>query len=487
VISEIPYQVQKGRLIEKMAELLTEKKLPLVSDIRDESAEDIRIVIEPRSRTVDPVLLMEQLFRLTELEARIPLNMNVLSHGRVPKVMSLRDVLGEWLDHRKDVLVRRTRFRLAEIARRLEILAGYLIAYLNLDEVIRIIRQEDEPKPALIARFKLVEAQAEAILNMRLRALRKLEEMEIRRENDALKKEERDLKALLKSDKDQWEKISGQIRETREKYGKKTDLGRRRTDFAAAPALDVDVDQALIEKEPITVVCSEKGWIRTMRGHIEDTAGLVYKEGDRGKFVLSAETTDQVMIFASSGKFFTLDASKLPGGRGHGEPVRLMADLEASDSIVSLFVHRPGRRLLVAASDGNGFIVAEDECVATMRKGKQVLNIKLPAEAQACAVVPEGADHVAVVGENRKLLIFPLSDLPEMARGRGVRLQKYKQGGLSDAIAFVLKDGLTWVDSAGRTWNVTDLKEWVGERAQAGRLPPKGFPRSNRFNHRGDG
>jgi topoisomerase-4 subunit A len=487
VVTEIPYQVQKGRLIEKMAELLAEKKLPLIADVRDESAEDIRIVIEPRSRTVDQTLLMEQLFRLTELEARIPLNMNVLSHGRVPKVMSLKDALGEWLDHRKEVLVRRTKFRLAEIAHRLEILAGYLIAYLNLDEVIRIVREEDEPKPALMKRFKLVDAQAEAILNMRLRALRKLEEMEIRRENDALKKEERDLKSLLKSDKDQWEAIAGQIREVKEKYAKKSELGRRRTDFAEAPALDVDLDQALIEKEPITVVCSEKGWIRALRGHIEDTSSLVYKEGDRARFILPAETTDRLMIFASSGKFFTLDGDKLPGGRGHGEPVRLMADLEASDMIVSLFVHRPGRKLLLASSNGNGFIVAEDECVATTRKGKQVLNVKSPAEAQVCAVVEEGADHVAVIGENRKLLIFRLPELPEMSRGRGVRLQKYKEGGLSDVTAFTLKTGLTWVDSSGRTWSVTDLKEWIGARAQAGRLPPKGFPKSNRFGRNSGG
>jgi topoisomerase-4 subunit A len=486
VISEIPYQVQKGRLVEKLAELLAEKKLPLIADVRDESAEDIRLVIEPRSRTVDAVLLMEQVFRLTELEARIPLNMNVLSRGRVPKVMSLRDVLGEWLDHRKEVLVRRTRFRLAEIARRLEILAGYLVAYLNLDEIIRIIRDEDEPKPALIKRFKLVDAQAEAILNMRLRALRRLEEMEIRRENDALKNEERDLKGLLKSDKDQWETIAGQIREIKEKYAKKTPLGRRRTDLAEAPALDVDIDQALIEREPVTVVCSEKGWIRALRGHIEDAASLVYKEGDRGRFVLRAETTDQLMIFASAGKFFTLDAGKLPGGRGHGEPVRLMADLEASDSIVSLFVHRPGRKLLLASSDGNGFIVAEDECLATTRKGKQVLNVKAPAEAQACVIVGEGADHAAVIGENRKLLIFRLSELPEMSRGRGVRLQKYKEGGLSDATAFNLRAGLTWMDSSGRTWSVTELKDWIGERAQAGRLPPKGFPKTNRFGRSGE-
>ena len=467
-----------------MSELLAERKLPLIADVRDESAEDVRIAIEPKNRNVDPVLLIEQLFRLTELEARIALNMNVLSHGRVPKVLSLRDALLEWLEHGKEVLVRRTRFRLEEIARRLEILAGYLIAYLNLDEVIRIIREQDEVKPALMSRFALADAQAEAILNMRLRALRRLEETEIRRENDALKKEQRSLKNLLKSDKDQWEAISGQIREIKEKYGKNTELGRRRTDFAEAPALDVDIDQAMIEKEPVTIVCSEKGWIRSLRGHVEETSALIYKEGDRGRFVIKAETTDRLLIFASSGKFFTLDADRLPGGRGHGEPVRLMADLEASDSIVSLFVHRPGRKLLVVSSDGNGFIVPEDECVATTRKGKQILNVKPPAEAQICAVVEEDADQVAVIGENRKLLVFPLSQLPEMSRGRGVRLQRYKQGGLSDAMTFALGQGLGWVDSSGRMWNVNDLKEWIGERAQAGRLPPKGFPKSNRFGNR---
>ncbi|MFZ5674235.1 MAG: DNA topoisomerase IV subunit A [Pseudomonadota bacterium] len=481
IVTEIPYQVQKGRLIERIAELITAKKLPLLGDLRDESAEDIRIVFEPKSRTVDPQLLMEQLFRNTELEARIPLNMNVLSHGRVPKVMSLRDVLREWLDHRKDVLIRRSNFRLAEIARRLEILGGYLIAYLNLDEVIRIIRTEDEPKPVLMKRFKLTDTQAEAILNMRLRALRKLEEMEIRRENDALKKEEAGLKKLVKSEDAQWEHIAGEIKETKEKYGKKTPLGKRRTDFAQAPEIDLDLEQAMIEKEPVTVVCSDKGWIRAMKGHLEDTSGLVYKEGDTGKFVVKAETTDSIMLFGSSGKFFTLDAAKLPGGRGHGEPVRLMADLEATDTIVALFVHKPGRKLLLAATDGSGFVVPEDECLANTRKGKQVMNVKMPVEAQVCRIIEDNADHIATIGDNRKLLIFKRAEVPEMTRGKGVRLQKYKDGGLSDAVGFKLKEGLSWTDASGRNFNVTDLKEWVGERAQAGRLPPKGFPRANKF------
>jgi topoisomerase-4 subunit A len=481
VITEIPYLVQKSRLIEKCAELLTAKKLPLLADIRDESAEDIRIVLEPKSRTVDPTLMMEQMFRNTELEARIPLNMNVLSGGKVPVVMSLADVLREWLQHRKTVLVRRTKFRLAEIARRLEILGGYLIAYLNLDEVIRIIREEDEPKPALMKRFKLTDNQAEAILNMRLRALRKLEEMEIRTENEGLIKEQKGLNALLKSDDQQWQQISEEIKAVKEKFGKKTPLGKRRTDFAEAPEIDLDLEQSMIEKEPVTIVCSDKSWIRAMKGHIEDPSTLTYKDGDEGKFVLTAQSTDKIMLFSSSGKFFTLEAGKLPGGRGHGEPVRLMADLDSTDSIVSVFVHVPGTKRLLASTEGDGFIVLEDECVATTRKGKQVLNVKAPSEAQVCVPVADSDTHVATVGSNRKLIIFKLSELPEMSRGKGVRMQKFKDGGLSDARTFKLKEGLSWIDSSGRNFTVTELKDWLGERAQAGRLPPKGFPKNNRF------
>jgi topoisomerase-4 subunit A len=481
VVTEIPYLVQKSRLIEKIAELLTAKKLTLLGDVRDESAEDVRIVLEPRSRTVDPALMMEQLFRNTELEARIPLNLNVLSRGKVPKVLSLKEALQEWLDHRKEVLVRRSNFRLGEIARRLEILGGYLIAYLNLDEVIRIIREEDEPKPALMKRFKLTDVQAEAILNMRLRALRKLEEMEIRTEHDGLVKEQKALNKLLKSEDEQWATIAAEIRDVKEKFGKKTELGRRRTEFTEAPEIDIEAHEAMIEKEPITVVCSDKGWIRAMKGHMEDTSGLTYKEGDQGKFVFPAQTTDRIMLFSSSGKFFTLEGGKLPGGRGHGEPVRLMCDLDAADAIVALFVHTPGARRLVASTDGDGFIVSEEECLANTRKGKQVLNVKAPVEACVCVGVEEGADHVASIGENRKLVIFKLAELPEMARGKGVRMQRFKDGGLSDARAFKLKEGLTWTDSSGRTFTVTDLREWIGERAQAGRLPPKGFPKSNRF------
>ncbi len=445
------------------------------------SAEDIRLVLEPKSRSVDPQILMEQLFRSTELEARIPLNMNVLSRGRVPGVLSLQQVLRQWLDHRRDVLLRRSRHRLAEIGRRLEVLGGYLIAYLNIDEVIRIIRESEEPKPALMQRFELTDIQAEAILNMRLRALRKLEEIEIRKEHKALTEEKSGLESLLASEEAQWQTIAGEVREVRDRFGKKTELGRRRTDFATAPTIAIEAEQALIDKEPVTIVCSEKGWIRTLRGHLQDLAGLQFKEGDRSKFVLFGQTTDRLLLLSHSGKFFTLEVAKLPGGRGHGEPVRLMIDLEAAEGIAALLIHRPDRRLLLAASDGNGFIAPEEECLANTRKGKQVMNVKAPAEAALAIPVPGDADHLAVIGENRKLVIFPLEQVPEMARGRGVRLQKYKDGGLSDAKAFRLADGLSWINSSARTWTVTALAEWLGERAQAGRAPPKGFPRSNRF------
>jgi topoisomerase IV subunit A len=481
VVTEIPYMVQKSKLIERVAELLNDKKLPLLGDIRDESAEDIRVVIEPKTRNIEPEVLMEQMFRATELESRFPLNMNVLSGGKVPKVMSLKDILREWLDHRKNVLVRGTNFRLAEIARRLEILEGYLIAYLNLDEVIRIIREEDEPKPILMATFKLTDTQAEAILNMRLRSLRKLEEMEIRNEHDKLSKEQKGLKGLLQSDDEQWDRISEDIKKVKENYSKKTAIGRRRTDFLEAPDVGDVLEEMLVEKEPITVVCSEKGWIRSLKGHIEDTSTLTYKDGDEGRFAIKAMTTDKIMLFTSSGKFFTLEGAKLPGGRGHGEPLRLLADMEASDQIISLFVYQSGAKRILASTDGDGFIVNEVDCVANTRKGKQVLNVKVPAEALVCRPVQGNADHVATIGENRKLLIFKMSELPEMARGKGVRLQKFKDGQLSDATTLNLKEGLNWIDSSGRSWTVTDLLEWLGERAQSGKLPPKGFPKNNNF------
>lgn len=479
VVTEIPYQVQKARLIEKIADLLQAKKLPLLADIRDESAEEIRLVLEPKSRSVEAEVLMESLFRTTDLESRVSLNMNVLSRGKVPNVVGLRQALREWLEHRQVVLLRRSNDRLGKIERRLEILDGYLVAYLNLDEVIRIIRYEDEPKQQLMKAFKLSDVQAEAILNMRLRALRKLEEMEIRTENDALKAEQAELKKLIKSEKLQWAQISKEIREIKTKFGPKTELGKRRTGFADAPNVEVDVAAAMIEREPVTIVLSEKGWIRAMRGHMDGTSSLQFKDGDALKRARPAHTTDTLVFFATNGKFYSISADKLPGGRGHGEPVRLMVELEENHDIVEMFVHQPGRKLLVASSAGYGFIVSEDDVVAMTRKGKQVLNVSAPDEAAVCA--PAEGDMVAVIGENRKLLCFALKELNEMSRGRGVKLQRYKDGGLADAKVYSKPDGLTWVDSSDRTWTVTELRDWTGTRAQAGRLPPKGFPKANHF------
>jgi len=482
VVTEIPYQVQKARLIERIAELVEARKLPFVASVRDESAEDIRIVIEPKSRTVDAALMMESLFKLTDLETRVGLNMNVLSKGIVPKVMDLRSVINEWLQHRREVLVRRTTFRLEEIRHRLEVLDGYLVAYLNLDEVIRIIRTEDEPKPVLIKTFKLTDVQADAILNMRLRNLRKLEEMEIRGEHEALTKEQKSLKALVKSEDKQWAAIASEIKAVRKTFGPGTALGRRRTSFGEAPEHDVEVMQAaMIEREPITVVVSERGWIRALRGHEVDTAGLSFKGDDTLKFALTAETTDKIVIAATSGRFYTLAADRLPGGRGHGEPIKLMVDMESADDVVAAFVHDPERRLLLAATDGRGFVVPEGEVVTATRKGKAVLSVAPPEELRVA--VPAAGDTVAVIGENRKLLIFRLEQVPEMARGKGVRLQRYKDGGIADARVFAKADGLTWYDSSGRAFNrpLKELKEWVGARAQAGRLPPPGFPRHGMF------
>ena len=482
VVTEIPWQVQKARLIEKAAELLVAKRLPLLDDIRDESAEDVRIVLEPKSRTVDPGLLMESLFKLTELEARIPMNMNVLSRGKVPNVLSLKGVLAEWLEHRRDVLQRRSRHRLAEIDRRLEVLGGYLVAYLNIDEVIRIIREEDEPKPVMIARYSINDVQAEAILNLRLRALRRLEEFEIRKEFDGLTAEKAQIEALLGSGDKQWQTIAWEVANVGKKYGKDTVLGRRRTDFADAPDHDVeDIAQAMIEKEPVTVVVSEKGWLRAMKGHGLDLAALTFKEGDKLKLAFPAQTTDKVLLFTTGGKFFTLGADKLPGGRGHGDPIRILVDMDNDQDIVTAFVHDPARKLLLASHDGNGFVVEEPEVVANTRKGKQVMNVKAPDEAKLC--VPVTGDHLAIIGENRKLLVFPLAEVPEMARGKGVRLQKYKDGGISDLRTFALSNGLTWLDSAGRnfTKDKAELAEWLAARASAGRLAPKGFPRTGKF------
>lgn len=482
IITEIPYQVQKSRLIEKIAELLIAKKLPLLDDIQDESAEDIRVVLTPKNRSVDPEILMESMFKLTELENRISLNMNVLSQGKVPKVMSLREVLLEWVDHRRDVLQRRSRHRLAAIVRRLEILGGLLVAYLNIDEVIKIIREEDHPKAVMMERFSLTDLQAESILNMRLRSLRKLEEFEIRKEFEALEAEKAEIEELLGSEEKQWQAISWQIREVRKAYGKDTELGARRTDFGKVVEIDDSaIYEAMIEKEPITVVLSQKGWVRAMKGHMSDYSSLAFKDGDKLKLAFSAYTTDKVLIMTTGGKAYTLGADKFPGGRGHGEPLRIMVDMDNDQDVLTAFVHQPNRKLLLASNIGNGFIVKETDLVANTRKGKQVMNVKMPDEAQLCVEVR--GDYLAVVGKNRKMLVFPLDQLPEMARGKGVRLQRYKDGGVADLRCFSMEEGLTWEDSAGRSYTrmKDELMEWMGDRAQAGRMVPKGFPRSGKF------
>jgi topoisomerase IV subunit A len=481
VITEIPYNVQKSKLVERIAELLTDKKLPLLGDVRDESDEHVRLVLEPKTRAVDPIVLMESMFRVTELETRFGLNMNVLSAGQVPGVLSIRDVLRQWLDHRKIVLIRRSEFRLRKIEHRLEVLDGYLIAFLNIDEVIKIVRFDDDPKARLMIRFKLSEVQTDAILNLRLKSLSRLEEQEIRGEHDKLTKERREIKTLLKSEDLQWERIAEQVKATRETYSKKTPLGRRRTAFADAPEVTVDLEQAMIEKEPITVILTEKGWVRALKGHQDDLSKLDFKQGDGLKRAVKASTTDKLLVFCTNGKFFTLEANTLPGGRGHGEPVRLMVDVEENHDFVEIFVYEPGRKLLVGATSGHGFIVPEDEVIASTRKGKQILNVDEPAEA--CTCVPVDGDHVAAIGDNRKMLVFPLDEVNEMTRGKGVILQRFKDGGLVDLRVFKKSEGLTWLDPAGRTFTLSwsEVRDWVGQRSQAGRLAPKGFPRSNKF------
>jgi topoisomerase IV subunit A len=484
VITEIPYQVQKSKLIEKIADLITTKKMQALADVRDESAEDIRLILEPRSGNVDPAALMESVFKLTDLESRFSLNLNVLDANGAPRVMGLREVLQSYLDHRKEVLVRGAKFRLEKIARRLELLDGFLIAYLNLDEVIRIIRFEDEPKAQLMKTFKLSDIQAEAILNMRLRSLRKLEEMAIKTEHKDLKKEQTALRALLKSDDAQWAKISDQLRDVRKVFDPKSDLGRRRTQIADAPDID-DIDlEILVEKEPVTAVISEKGWVRTMRGHVEDRKTIKYKDGDREGFVIHAQTTDRLMLFATNGKFYSLDVATLPGGRGHGEPIRLMVDMGNDDAITAAFVYQGTRKFLVVSSSGHGFIVAEQDCLSNTRKGKQVLNVPAGAEAAICRPAPakiDAAHMIASIGDNKKFLVFPAAQLPEMSRGKGVVLQKFQKGGLSDAKVFSRKDGLTWTDRSGRIQTVEGWKPYLGKRAQAGRIAPKGFPTSKTF------
>ena len=480
VITDVPYQVQKSRLIEKVAELLQARKLPMLADIRDESAEDVRIVLEPKNRTVDAELLMEHLFKQTDLETRIGLNMNVLDADNVPRVMNLREVLQAFLDHRHEVLVRETKYRLGKIEHRLEVLGGLLVAYLNLDEVIRIIRETDEAKQELMKVFDLTEVQAEAILNMRLRQLRKLEEIEIRREHEELTKEKKALNALLKDEKKRWKSIAAEITEIRKEFGQKTELGKRRTVVGEPPTAVVVPLEAMIEKEPVTVIYSDKGWIRAARGHVDNADSMKFKEGDRLKFALHAETTDKLVVFGTNGRFYTLGIDKLPGGRGHGEPVRLMIDLPNGDDVIDMFIFKGGRKFVVASDAGRGFIVEEDSVVAQTKNGKQVLNLKTGQEAATLAEIGEEHDHVAVLGTKRKLLIFPLEELPTMGRGAGVILQRYAQGGLADVTTLNLKEGLTWQTGAG-VRSETNIKTWLGKRAQAGQLPFKGFPKSNRF------
>lgn len=480
LVTEMPYQVQKSKLVEKIAELLHNRKLTMLEDIRDESTDEVRLVLEPKSRNVDPNLLMESLFRQTELETRFSFNMNLLDHGKVPRVMNLREVLQAFLNHRHDVLVRRKTFRLGKIDRRLEILGGYLVAYLNIDEVIRIIREKDDAKAELIGVFKLSDMQADAILNMRLRHLRKLEEMEIRDEHASLIKERKEIKALLKNEKARWLIITNELKELRANFGLDTELGRRRTEIAEAPSAVVIPLEAMVEREPVTVVCSMKGWVRAIKGHIESENELKFKEGDRHRFALSAQTTDKLLVFGTNGRFYTIGVDRLPGGRGHGEPLRIMFDLPQEHDIAGLSIYRPTQKILVAASDGRGFVVPEDELIAQTRNGKQVLNVSGATEARASFAINKDDNHVAVVGENRKLLIFPLADLPEMGRGRGNILQRYKDGGLEDAKSLNIEDGLTW-KLGERTRTEIDILRYIGKRASAGLMVPRGFPRDNKF------
>ena len=482
VVTEIPYQVQKSKLVEKIAELIHARKLPMLEDVRDESAEDIRLVLEPKNRNVEPELLMEALFRNTELESRFNLNMNVLDGGLVPKVMNLKEVLRSWLDHRQVVLVRRSSHRLEKVLHRIEVLEGHLIAYLNLDEVIRIIREEDDPKADLIKAFGLTEVQAEAILNMRLRNLRKLEEMEIKKEHSNLEKERDSLQALIKSESKQWKEIRKQIEELKKMFGPETDLGRRRTEIGSAPQpIDIDeLEEAMIEKEPITVICSSMGWIRAFKGHGHNPKDIKYKDGDKGKFVIEGQTTDKLLVLGTNGRFYTIGCDKLPSGRGFGEPLRLMADLPNDADITELKIYEPEGKLIVASDGGHGFIVAEKEVLAQTRNGKQVLNVSGKAAAKLCVKLPADADHIATIGTNRKMLVFEVSEMPEMSRGKGVIIQRIKDGKLSDIKPFNMEQGLSCTYGAGETV-VDDIQPWVGKRAQAGRLPPNGFPQKNKF------
>ncbi|MDD9722154.1 DNA topoisomerase IV subunit A [Sulfitobacter sp. PR48] len=506
VVTEIPYQVQKSKLIEKIAELIQAKKIPILGDVRDESADDVRLIIEPRSRSVDPDVLMGMLFRNSDLEVRFSLNMNVLIDGVTPKVCSMKEVLRAFLDHRREVLQRRSAHRMEKIDHRLEVLEGFIVAFLNLDRVIDIIRYDEDPKAALMredwgkdhvramdekdyvspapGEGELSEVQVDAILNMRLRSLRRLEELELLREQSELMEERAGLEDLLESEDLQWDSITEQLRATKKQFGKDwiidgVDCGQRRTTFAEAGVVEDVPIEAMIDREPITVVCSEMGWIRAMTGHIDLTRELKFKDGDGPRFIFHAETTDRLLVFGSNGRFYTISAANLPGGRGMGEPLRLMVDLPNEVRIVDLFIHQPDRKLLVASTAGDGFVVPEADVVAQTRSGKQVLNVRGDVKALVCR--PVTGDRVAVVGENRKVLVFGLDELPEMGRGKGVRLQKYKDGGMSDATTFDGATGLTWLDPAGRTRTEIELTEWTGKRASAGRMAPRGFPRDNKF------
>lgn len=479
VVTEIPYQVQKSRLIEKLADIIESKKVPWLEDVRDESAEDIRVILEPKSKNIDPDALMESLFKVSELESRASINMNVLDATRTPRVMNLREVIQAFLDHRRIVLQRRSNQRLGKIIDRMEILDGYMVAFLNIDEVIRIVRFEDKPKEELIRTFSLTERQADAILNMRLRALNKLQELEIKTENEALAEEKAQIESLLASDEKQWDVISDQVKTIRDAYGPKTEIGKRRSTFAEAPELDIDFATAFIVKEPVTVILSEKGWIRALKGKVDDISSVKFKDGDGPAYTVPCETTDKIILFATNGKFYTLGADKLPGGRGNGEPVRLMIDLEDDHEPIGLFLHDENRELLIASTDGYGFRVLEKDIVASTRGGKQTLNVKGGTEAARCVEVI--GDKVAAIGDNRKVLVFDLEDLPLMSRGKGVRIQKYKDGGLADVTTFASQTGLTFVDSADRTNSVSDWQVLEGKRAGAGRMAPRGFSRGGRF------
>ncbi|MDO8800355.1 DNA topoisomerase IV subunit A [Phenylobacterium sp.] len=479
VITEIPYQVKKADLVEQLAGLIELKKAPLLGDVRDESAEDVRLILEPKSRNVEPEVLMESLFKLSDLETRFPVNMNVLDARGTPGVMSLKRCLQSFLDHRREVLVRRARFRLAKIEARLHILDGMVIAFLNLDEVIRIVRYEDEPKAKLIEAFELSDIQADAILNTRLRQLARLEEMELRREHAELAEERDGLVKMLADDKQQWKLVGVGLKDVRAILGPDTTLGRRRSTFDVAPVWDAEAAmEAMIVREPITVILSDRGWIRAAKGRVEDPSELKFKEGDKLGFLVPAETTDKLLIFASDGRFFTVGCDKLPSARGHGEPLRLMLDLDDKTDIIDLFPFKAGSKRVIASKEGYGFVMPEEEAISQRRAGKQVLNVGAKGAAFA---MPATGDHLGVIGDNGKILIFPLAELPEMPRGKGVKLQTYREGGLRDAIVFNEADGATWIDPAGRTRVWAEWKDWLAKRAAAGKLAPKGFPTSKRF------